>query len=114
MFNNYIPRIKSNISIYASKKTSNILDGEYKSIYKGRSMEFDDLREYVIGDDVKDIDWKSSSRTGKILIRRYIAEKKHNILFIYDVNKKMIADSIEGDNKKNIAIMASRNFGIFS
>ena len=58
MIMDYVTKIKSNITIYATKKTSNILDGEYSSIYKGRSMDFDDLREYVIGVDVKDIDWK--------------------------------------------------------
>ena len=44
MIMNYITKIKANISIYASKKTSNILDGTYKSIYKGKSMNFVDLR----------------------------------------------------------------------
>ena len=53
MIMNYITKIKANITIYASKKTSNILDGTYKSIYKGKSMNFEDLRTYVIGDNVK-------------------------------------------------------------
>lgn len=101
----YIKKIKANISIYASKKTSNILDGEYKSIYKGRSLDFDDLREYVIGDDIKYIDWKSSARTGKTLIRRYIAEKKHNILFVLDTGKKMLGDTKKIEPKKELAIM---------
>lgn len=101
----YIKKIKANISIYASKKTSNILDGEYKSIYKGRSLDFDDLREYVIGDDIKYIDWKSSARSGKTLIRRYIAEKKHNILFVLDTGKKMLGDTKKIEPKKELAIM---------
>ena len=101
----YIKKIKANISIYANKKTSNILDGEYKSIYKGRSLDFDDLREYVIGDDIKYIDWKSSARSGKTLIRRYIAEKKHNILFVLDTGKKMLGDTKKIEPKKELAIM---------
>ena len=101
----YIKKIKANISIYASKKTSNILDGEYKSIYKGRSLDFDDLREYVVGDDIKYIDWKSSARSGKTLIRRYIAEKKHNILFVLDTGKKMLGDTKKIEPKKELAIM---------
>ena len=60
----YLAKIKSQISIYTRKKTSNILDGEFGSIYRGRSFDFDDLREYVYGDSVRDIDWKSSSKTG--------------------------------------------------
>ncbi len=107
MIMDYITIIKANITIYASKKTSNILDGEYTSIYKGRSMDFDDLREYVIGDDVKDIDWKSSIRSGKTLVRRFIAEKKHNILLVLDSEKKMLADTANNESKKELAILSA-------
>ena len=51
----YVDKIKANISISASKKTANLLDGLYRSIFKGRSLDFDDLRDYVIGDDSKDM-----------------------------------------------------------
>ena len=71
----YINKIKANISIYSSKKSTNILDGTYKSIYKGKSTNFENLREYVINDDVKDIDWKSSARSGTLLVKQFIAEK---------------------------------------
>ena len=107
MIKSYINKIKANISIYASKKTSNILDGSYKSIYKGRSLNFEDLREYVIGDNIKDIDWKASARSGNILVRQYIAEKKHNIMLVLDIGKKMRADTSDGVLKKEIAIMSA-------
>ena len=102
----YITKIKANLSIYTKKKTSNILEGTYNSIYKGKSMNFEDLREYVIGDNVKDIDWKASARSNKILIKQYIAEKKHNILFILDSGKKMLADTRDLESKKEVALMA--------
>ena len=107
MIKNYINKIKANISIYASKKTSNILDGSYKSIYKGRSLNFEDLREYVIGDNIKDVDWKASARSGNLLVRQYIAEKKHNIMLVMDIGRKMKADTSDGIPKKEIAIMAA-------
>lgn len=103
----YITKIKANLSIYTKKKTSNILEGSYNSIYKGKSMNFEDLREYVIGDNVKDIDWKASARSNKILIKQYIAEKKHNVLFILDSGKKMLADTRDLDSKKEVALMAT-------
>ena len=102
----YITKVKANLSIYTNKKTSNILDGSYNSIYKGKSMNFEDLREYIIGDNVKDIDWKASARSNKILIKQYIAEKKHNVLFILDSGKKMLADTKDLDSKKEVALMA--------
>lgn len=103
----YITKIKANLSIYTKKKTSNILEGSYNSIYKGKSMNFEDLREYVIGDNVKDIDWKASARSNKILIKQYIAEKKHNVMFILDSGKKMLADTRDLDSKKEVALMAT-------
>ena len=105
MIINYITKIKQ--SIHTSRKTANILDGSYKSIYKGRSMDFDDLRNYVVGDNIKDIDWKSSARNGNLLIRRFVAEKKHNILLVLDTGKKMIADTRENESKKEIALMST-------
>ncbi len=103
----YIKKVKANLSIYTRRKTTNILDGAYNSIYKGRSMNFEDLREYVIGDDIKNIDWKATARSNKILIKQYIAEKKHNILFILDTGKKMLADTKEFESKKEIALMTT-------
>ena len=93
----YIPRIKGNMrgykTIHTLKTTSRIIDGSYNSIYKGRSMNFDELREYVPGDDIKDVDWKASARSQKMLVREYIAEKKHNIMLVMDTSKRMRANA---------------------
>lgn len=104
---NYITKIKANINIYASKKTSNILDGSYRSIYKGKSMNFEDLRNYVIGDNIKDIDWKATARSNSILIRQYVAEKKHNIMLVFDSGKKMLGDTNQKEGKKEVAIISA-------
>ena len=100
----YLAKIKASISLYTRKKTSNILDGEFGSIYRGRSFDFDDLREYVYGDSVRDIDWRSSSKTGRVLIRRYIADKKHNILFVGDSGAKFQGDTDKGEAKTAVAL----------
>lgn len=108
---NYINKIKANISIYTNKKTTNILDGTYKSVYKGKSMNFENLREYVINDDVKDIDWKSSARSGTLLVKQFIAEKKHNIMLIMDTGKKMDADTDYHESKKEVALYTAGTIG---
>lgn len=108
---NYINKIKANISIYSNKKTTNILDGTYKSVYKGKSMNFENLREYTINDDIKNIDWKSSARSGNLLVKQFIAEKKHNILLIMDTGTKMDADTDLHENKKNIALLTAGTIG---
>ena len=111
MKSSYINQIKANISIYSNKKTTNVLDGTYKSIYRGKSMNFENLREYVLGDDVKDIDWKSSARSGKVLTKQFIAEKKHNILLVMDTGVKMEADSSALESKKELALFTAGTIG---
>ena len=101
----YLSRIRRAVALYTQRKTSNILDGDFHSIHKGRSMEFDDLKEYVFGDDVHDIDWKSSSRMGTILVREYMTDRRHNVMFIGDCGSKMMGDTPSGESKANIALM---------
>ena len=106
----YISKIKFGLKRYKTiatdKATSRILDGSYNSIYKGRSMNFDELREYVPGDDIKDIDWKATSRSQKVLIRQYIAEKKHNVMLVMDANRRMLGHTKTGEEKGEVALMA--------
>ena len=52
------------IQIYTNKAVNDILAGEYHSVFKGRGMEFDEVREYQPGDDVRTIDWNVTARTG--------------------------------------------------
>lgn len=108
---NFVSKIESNLKnykrIYTRKATTRIIDGSYKSVYKGRSMNFEEIRDYVPGDDVKDIDWKASARSRKVLVRQYIAEKKHNIMFVLDTNKRMLADTDSYEEKRQMSIMAA-------
>lgn len=108
---NYISKVQSNLkgntNIQTNRATSRILDGSYHSIYKGRSMNFDELREYVAGDDIKDMDWKASARSQKLLVRQYIAEKKHNIMLVVDTSKRMLADTVKGQEKREVALICA-------
>ena len=80
MIMNYVTKIRAKVNIYASRKSSNLFDGSYKSVYQGNGLDFENLREYIPGDNIRDIDWKASSRSGKMLVKRYVAERKHNIM----------------------------------
>lgn len=111
MKKDYITRIKANVSIYSTKKTSNILDGSYTSVFMGRSMNFEDLREYIPGDSIRDIDWKASSRNGGLLVKRFVAEKKHNIMLVIDSGIKMLGDTPKGKTKKEIALYTAGTIG---
>ena len=103
----YLIGISKDAVLYTSRKTTNILDGGYSSLYMGKSLEFHDLKDYAPGDDITSIDWKCSSRADSILVRRYIAEKKHSVLIIGDTGSKMDADTPKGDHKADIALMTA-------
>ncbi|MBQ0011124.1 MAG: DUF58 domain-containing protein [Clostridiales bacterium] len=103
----YITKIRANISIHTKIKATSILDGSYKSVFMGRSLNFEDLREYIPGDNIRDIDWKASSRSRMLLIKRYVAEKKHNIMIVFDTGSKMNAHTSTMEEKKDVAIYSA-------
>ena len=105
----YLDRVRRAVAFYTKRKTSDLLEGDYSSMQHGRSLDFDDLREYRPGDDINYIDWKSSSRVGKTLVRRYFADRKHDVIFVGDTGTKMPGDTPAGESKEQIALMA---FGV--
>lgn len=103
----YIIEIKRTLGQYSKRAAHSQFAGNFKSIYRGKSMEFDDLREYAYGDDYADIEWKASMRTGKLLVKRFIAEKQHNVLVIVDTGPKMKADTSAHDDKAETALVSA-------
>lgn len=99
--------VRTKMSIHARTKVRGLLAGEYASVHKGRSMDFDDLRQYQRGDDVKDIDWKATARSGHVLLKRYVAVRKHNVLLVVDTGRAMAATATSGENKRDIAVLAA-------
>ncbi|WP_436701531.1 DUF58 domain-containing protein [Nocardioides sp. BYT-33-1] len=87
----HLTRITSRLSIHAHRKVRGLLEGEYAAIHAGRGIDFNDLREYVRGDDVKDIDWKASARSRQLLVKRYVAERKHTVLLCVSTGRSMAA-----------------------
>ena len=99
----YLVKVRKKMNIITQRRVRNVLTGNYGSVFKGRSIDFDDLREYVYGDDVKDIDWKASARSRSIMIRRYVAVRKHNILLVADNGNTMATLAPSGESKQEIA-----------
>lgn len=99
--------VRKKMTIAAHRKVRGALEGEYASVSKGRSMDFDDLRLYNPGDDIKDIDWKATARNGQILIRRYVAIRKYNILLVVDTGRTMAATAPTGESKRDISVMTA-------
>ncbi|BCW48711.1 DUF58 domain-containing protein [Arthrobacter sp. StoSoilB13] len=104
-------RVKSKMFIFAHRRTLTMLDGEYGSVFKGRSLDFDELRSYVPGDEVRDIDWKATARHGSPLVKRYVAVRRHSVLLLVDTGRNMAAHAASGESKKDIAVDAAGVLG---
>ena len=63
------------------------LDGQYRSLPRGQGSEFDSLREYVIGDDVRSIDWRSSARQTEVLVRTWRPERDRRVIIVLDTGR---------------------------
>jgi uncharacterized protein (DUF58 family) len=63
-----------------------VLAGEYHSAFKGRGMEFSEVKEYTIGDDVRNIDWNVTARTGKPFVKHFEEERELTMMLVVDVS----------------------------
>lgn len=72
--------------IHSRKLMVSGLAGEYRSVFRGRGMEFDEVRPYAPGDDVRLIDWNVSARTGDLYIKKHIEEREQTVLLIIDLS----------------------------
>jgi len=80
-----IKRIRQ-IQIYSSRAVDASFAGQYESVFKGRGMQFDEVREYMPGDDIRTIDWNVTARTGKPFIKRFVEEREMTVLFAVDLS----------------------------
>lgn len=90
------------IEIRARRLVDDLFLGEYHAVFRGRGIEFDELRPYVVGDDVRSIDWKSYARTGEPLVRRYREDRDLTVLFAIDVSASQRAGA-SGRSKAGLA-----------
>lgn len=74
------------IEIKTKVLTNNIFAGEYHSAFKGHGMSFAEVREYIAGDDVRDIDWNVTARTGRAHIKLYEEERELTVMLLIDVS----------------------------
>jgi uncharacterized protein (DUF58 family) len=77
------------VGLNLKKKYSGDISGNFLSSFRGQGMEFDEVREYVYGDDVRDIEWRVSARSEKTHVKVYREERKRNVVIAVDNNDYM-------------------------
>lgn len=74
------------LDIRTKRLVNDIFSGEYHSVFKGRGMEFSEVREYVVGDDIRNIDWNVTARTGSPHVKVFEEERELTVLLMVDVS----------------------------
>ena len=74
------------IEIHTRHLVNDSFAGEYQAIFKGRGMEFDEVREYQPGDEVRSIDWNVTARMGKPFVKRYVEERELTVMLAFDAS----------------------------
>lgn len=74
------------IEIRTRRLVNDSYAGEYHSVFKGRGMEFDEVRPYQIGDEIRTIDWNVTARTGEPHVKRYVEERELSVMLLVDAS----------------------------
>lgn len=90
------------IQIHSRKAVTETLAGEYRSSFKGMGIEFEDVREYQHGDDVRTIDWNVTARTGKPHVKQFMEERELTLFFMIDISASGNFTSVD-KSKKEVA-----------
>ncbi len=102
-----LTQVRTSVSIHAHRRIRGLLEGEYAAVTSGRSLDFNDLREYVRGDDAQDIDWKASARSHAPLVRRYVAVRQHSVVLLVCTGRSMAALNDVGTVKRDLAVLVA-------
>ncbi len=88
------------IQLVTGRQVADVLAGAYHSVFKGRGMEFEEVRPYVPGDDVRTIDWNVTARTGEPYVKRYVEERELTVMLLVDVSPSQNFGSAERSKRE--------------
>lgn len=101
-----IHALSTRIQLPVMRKLLSIMDGQHSALRQGRGWEFMDLAPYQPGDDVREIDWAATARTGSPVIKRHEATANVQVMLVVDTGREMGALAPSGETKEEIALAA--------
>jgi uncharacterized protein (DUF58 family) len=90
------------LQLSCRKPVEELLAGEYRSVFKGRGIEFEEVREYQPGDEVRSIDWNVTARTGRPFVKQFVEERELTLYLLMDVSASFVAGAV-GEAKRAAA-----------
>ncbi len=98
------------IEISTKKLVDGLISGSYHSVFKGSGVEFSEIREYYLGDDIRSIDWNVTARFNKPYVKNNIEERDLRIYFVLDISGSISFGNTIEKKRKSIEIIASLMF----
>ena len=83
------------IDIRTRHMVNDVLGGQYESVFKGQGMEFEEVREYQPGDEVRSIDWNVTARMGRPFLKKYVEERELTVMLLLDVSASSTFGSVK-------------------
>lgn len=101
------------LEITARKLVSDHLQSNYKSSFRGRGMEFDEVRAYTFGDDIRDIDWNVTARMSEPFVKTFIEERRLTTFFLADISASHSFGTVKSKRSLMAEITALLGFTSF-
>ncbi|MFN3550240.1 MAG: DUF58 domain-containing protein [Endomicrobiia bacterium] len=95
------------IEFKTNKIVNDIFAGQYLSVFKGQGIEFEEVREYVPGDDIRTIDWNVTARYAKLFVKKFVEERELTIMLLLDMSGSQYFGSQQKTKKEITAEIAS-------
>jgi len=95
------------LEIVTRRLVNQQLAGQYHSVFKGRGMDFDEVRLYQPGDDVRRIDWNVSARTGDVYVKRFVEERELTVFLLVDASASLGFGSLAQRKRETAAELAA-------
>ena len=90
------------LEIRSRRLVEDLFSGGTESVFKGRGVEFEEVRPYVPGDEVRDIDWNVTARLGAAYVKRFVEERELTVMLVVDVSRSMLFGT-RGQEKRELA-----------
>jgi uncharacterized protein (DUF58 family) len=101
-----IAKIKK-VHIKTGRRVNTLMAGQYRSVFRGSGIEFEEVREYTPGDEVKSIDWKVSARLGRPFVKRYREERELIVMLLIDLSASNRFGTTQATKRDTIAEAAA-------
>ena len=88
------------IQLRADRMVTDVMSGGYSSVFRGSGIEFDEVREFAEGDELRSVDWNVTARVGRPFVKKFVEERELSVLFLLDVSSSMSFGTTPDKNER--------------